>query len=132
MPRKKKKETILVPAPGLSHLIAKPLARYKDCNLFSRSARKHISEEVYYMVCEYITMVNQGVVDNNPLAPEPEKRKVLSLTPEQFKEKQGGKTVEKQTVNKQPEIILREPVKKSEQNVRRSVKRTRTAKAMER
>ncbi len=63
---------------------------------------------------------------------KPEKRKVLSLTPEEFKEKQGGKAVKKQTVKKQPEIILKEPVKKSEQNVKRSVRRTRTPKAMER
>tara|TARA_R100000656_G_scaffold103983_1_gene75752 strand:- start:63 stop:461 length:399 start_codon:yes stop_codon:yes gene_type:complete len=132
MPRKKKQETILIPAPGLSFLIAKALKRYKDCNLYSSGARKHVAEEVYHVVCEYITMVNQGIVDENPLAPEPEKRKVLSLTPEEFKEKQDGKAVKKQTVKKQPEIILKEPVKKSEQNVKRSVRRTRTPKAMER
>ena len=132
MPRKKKQETILIPAPGLSFLIDKALRRYKDCNLYSSGARKHISEEVYHVVCEYITMVNQGVIDENPLAPEPEKRKVLSLTPEEFKEKQDGKCVKKQAVKKQPEIILKEPVKKLEQNVKRSVRRTRTPKAMER
>lgn len=132
MPRKKKQETILIPAPGLSFLIDKALRRYKDCNLYSSGARKHISEEVYHVVCEYITMVNQGVIDENPLAPEPEKRKVLSLTPEEFKEKQDGKGVKKQAVKKQPEIILKEPVKKLEQNVKRSVRRTRTPKAMER
>ena len=132
MPRKKKQETILIPAPGLSFLIDKALRRYKDCNLYSSGARKHISEEVYHVVCEYITMVNQGVIDENPLAPEPEKRKVLSLTPEEFKEKQDGKGAKKQAVKKQPEIILKEPVKKLEQNVKRSVRRTRTPKAMER
>ena len=132
MPRKKKQETILIPAPGLSFLIEKALRRYKDCNLYSSGARKHISEEVYHVVCEYITMVNQGIVDENPLAPEPEKRKVLSLTPEEFKKKQEGKGVKKQAVKEQPEIILKEPVKKSEQSVKRSVRRTRTPKAMER
>ena len=63
MPRKKKQETILIPAPGLSFLIAKALKRYKDCNLFSSSARKHIADEVYHVTCEYIEMVNQGVIN---------------------------------------------------------------------
>lgn len=131
MPRKNKQETILIPASGLSHLIAKTLKRYKDCNLYSDGARKHVAEEAYHVICEYIIMVNQGVINENPLTPKPKKKKVLSLTPEEFKKKKEGKFVKKQTAIKQPEITLKEPVKKLEQNVKRSVKITRTPKAME-
>jgi hypothetical protein len=110
-------------------LIDKVLKRYRDSNLFSESARVHISREIYHVLCEYISQVNQGIINENPLAPKPVEKKVLSLTPEEFKRKQEGKPVKK--AKAKTEIILKEPVKKMEQNSKRSVQRTRTQRALE-
>ena len=120
MPRKK--QTILIPAPGVTGMIAKTLKRYRDANLWSESGRKHIADEIYHVICEYIGDVNQGIVDENPLAPQPKKRQVLSLTPEEFKAKQEGKDV-KQT--KKKPTAQKKPAKKLEQNVNRGVRPTR-------
>ena len=88
MPNKKKQKLILIPDPQMEGLIDKVLKRYRDSNLFSESARVHISREIYHVLCEYISQVNQGIIDENPLAPKPVEKKVLSLTPEEFKRKQ--------------------------------------------
>jgi hypothetical protein len=129
MPNKKKQKLILIPDPQMEGLIDKVLKRYRDSNLFSESARVHISREIYHVLCEYISQVNQGIIDENPLAPKPVEKKVLSLTPEEFKRKQEGKPVKK--AKAKTEIILKEPVKKMEQNSKRSVQRTRTQRALE-
>ena len=100
MPRKK--QTILIPAPGVTGMIAKTLKRYRDANLWSESGRKHIADEIYHVICEY--------------------RQVLSLTPEEFKAKQEGKDV-KQT--KKKPTAQKKPAKKLEQNVNRGVRPTR-------
>jgi hypothetical protein len=120
MPRKK--QTILIPSPALTHKIAKTLKRYRDANLWSENGRKHIADDVYHIVCEYIGQVNQGIINENPLAPQPKKRQVLSLTPEEFKAKQEGKEVKE--VKKKP-TAKKKPVKKLEQNANRSVRPTR-------
>lgn len=119
MARKKieKKITMLIPSPGLTHLIAKNLKEYKDANLWSESSRMHIADDIYHTICEYIGQVNQGIIDENPLAPQPKKRQVLSLTPEQFKAKQEGKKIKPVKSKKQ--------VTKLEQNVNRKVRPTR-------
>ena len=129
MSNKKKQKLILIPDPQMEGLIDKVLKRYKESNLFSESARIHISREIYHVLCEYISQVNQGIIDENPLAPKPVEKKVLSLTPEEFKRKQEGKPVKK--AKAKTEIILKEPVKKMEQNSKRSVQRTRTQRALE-
>tara|TARA_R100000664_G_C2739639_1_gene128325 strand:+ start:233 stop:625 length:393 start_codon:yes stop_codon:yes gene_type:complete len=129
MPNKKKQKLILIPDPQMEGLIDKVLKRYRDSNLFSESARVHISREIYHVLCEYISQVNQGIIDENPLAPKPVEKKVLSLTPEEFKRKQEGKPVKK--AKAKTEIILKEPVKKMEQNSKRSVQRTRTQRSLE-
>ena len=129
MPSKKKQKLILIPDPQMEGLIDKVLKRYRDSNLFSESARVHISREIYHVLCEYISQVNQGIIDENPLAPKPVEKKVLSLTPEEFKRKQEGKPVKK--AKAKTEIILKEPVKKMEQNSKRSVQRTRTQRSLE-
>lgn len=132
MPNKKKQKLILIPDPQMEGLIDKVLKRYKESNLFSESARIHISREIYHVLCEYISQVNQGIINENPLAPKPVEKKVLSLTPEEFKRKQEGKPVKKTRAKAKTEIILKEPVKKMEQNSKRSVQRTRTQRALER
>jgi hypothetical protein len=132
MPNKKKQKLILIPDPQMEGLIDKVLKRYKESNLFSESARIHISREIYHVLCEYISQVNQGIINENPLAPKPVEKKVLSLTPEEFKRKQEGKPVKKARAKAKTEIILKEPVKKMEQNSKRSVQRTRTQRALER
>ena len=118
----RKKQTILIPSPQVTGKITKTLKRYRDANLWSESGRKHIANDIYHTICEYIGQVNQGIIDENPLAPQPEKRQVLSLTPEEFKAKQEGKEI-KQT-KKKPRA-KKKPVKKLEQNVNRSVRPTR-------
>ena len=120
MPRKK--QTILIPAPGLTHKIAKTLKRYRDANLWSESGRMHIADDIYHVICEYIGDVNQGIIDENPLAPQPKKRQVLSLTPAEFKAKQEGKEVK---ATKKKPTAKKKPAKKLEQNVNRSVRPTR-------
>ncbi len=120
MPRKK--QTILIPSPALTHKIAKTLKRYKDANLWSEGGRKHIADDIYHTICEYIGQVNQGIIDENPLAPQPKKRQVLSLTPEEFKAKQEGKEVKE--VRKKP-TAKKKSVKNLEQNVNRGVRPTR-------
>ena len=119
MPRKK--QTILIPAPGVTGMITKTLKRYRDANLWSESGRKHIADDIYHVICEYIGKVNQGIINENPLAPPPKKRQVLSLTPEEFKAKQEGKEV-KATKKKRTH---KKPAKKLEQNVNRDVRPTR-------
>jgi hypothetical protein len=118
----RKKQTILVPSPQATGMIAKTLKRYRDANLWSESGRNHIADDIYHAICEYIGRVNQGIIDENPLAPKPAKRQVLSLTPEEFKAKQEGKEV-KQT--KKKPTAKKKPVKKLEQNANRSVRPTR-------
>lgn len=120
MPRKKM--TILVPAQGLTHLIAKALKRYRDANMWSDSARIHIADDVYHVICEYISDVNQGIIDENPVAPKPKKRQVLSLTPKQFKAKQEGRKIE---LDRTKEDKVKKPSKKMEQNIKRHVRATR-------
>jgi len=120
MPRKKM--TILVPAQGLTHLIAKTFKRYRDANMWSNSARMHIADDVYHVICEYISDVNQGIIDENPVAPKPKKRQVLSLTPEQFKAKQEGRKVE---LDRTKEDKVKKPSKNLEQNIKRRVRPTR-------
>ena len=117
----KEKQTILIPAPGVTGMITKTLKRYRDANLWSESGRKHIADDIYHVICEYIGDVNQGIIDENPLAPQPEKRQVLSLTPEEFKARQEGKEV-KVTKKKRTH---KKPAKKLEQNVNRGVRPTR-------
>ena len=118
----RKKQTILVPSPQVTGVITKTLKRYRDANLWSESGRKHIANDIYHTICEYIGQVNQGIIDENPLSPKPKKRQVLSLTPEEFKAKQEGKEV-KQT--KKKPTAKKKTVKKLEQNVNRSVRPTR-------
>jgi len=120
MPRKKM--TILVPAQGLTHIIAKTFKRYRDANLWSDGARMHIADDVYHVICEYINDVNQGVIDENPVTPKPKKRQVLSLTPEQFKAKQEGRKIELDDAKK---TKTKKPSKKLEQNIKRRVRATR-------
>ena len=76
MSNKKKQKLILIPDPQMEGLIDKVLKRYKESNLFSESARIHISREIYHVLCEYISQVNQGIIDENPLAPKPVEKKV--------------------------------------------------------
>ena len=118
----RKKMTILVPSPGLTHLIAKNLKEYRDANLWAEGSRMHIADDIYHTICEYIGDVNQGIIDENPLAPQPKKRQVLSLTPEEFKAKQEGRglkdTKKKPTPKKKSKTKL-------EQNAKRSVRPTR-------
>ena len=118
----RKKITMLIPSPGLTHLIAKNLKEYKDANLWSSSSRMHIADDIYHTICEYIGKVNQGIIDENPLAPQPKKRQVLSLTPEQFKAKQEGK--ELKDTEKKP-TPKKKTKKNLEQNVNRKVRPTR-------
>jgi len=118
----RKKQTILVPSPQATGMIAKTLKRYRDANLWSESGRNHIADDIYHAICEYIGRVNQGIIDENPLAPKPAKRQVLSLTPEEFKAKQEGKGIDGK---KKKPTARKKPVKKLEQNVNRSVRATR-------
>ena len=118
----RKKMTILVPAPGLTHLIEKNLKEYRDANLWAEGSRMHIADDIYHTICEYIGDVNQGIIDENPLAPQPKKRQVLSLTPEEFKAKQEGREYKK--VKEKP-VKKKRTVKKLEQNAKRSVRPTR-------
>ena len=120
MPRKK--QTILIPSPQVTGMITKTLKRYRDANLWSESGRNHIANDIYHTICEYIGNVNQGIIDENPLAPQPKKRQVLSLTPEEFKAKQDGKEVK---ATKKTPTARKKPAKKLEQNVNRDVKPTR-------
>ena len=118
----KKKQTILIPSPQVTGMITKTLKRYRDANLWSESGRMHIADDIYHVICEYIGKVNQGIIDENPLAPQPEKRQVLSLTPEEFKAKQEGKDIKE---IKKRSTAKKKPTKKLEQNVNRSIKPTR-------
>ena len=115
---------ILVPNNGLSNLLSKALARYKDGSLMSESSRKHIAGELYHVVCEYIAFTNQGILDKDDLKPKPKRKKVLSLTPEEFKAKQKGKT--KKKVTNKAEIVFKEPKKNLEQKPNIHVRTTET------
>ena len=113
---------ILVPDSGLSNLLAKALARYKDGSLMSDSSRKHIAGELYHVVVEYIAFTNQGILDKDDL--KPKRKKVLSLTPEEFEAKQKGKTTKKSI--KKAEIVFKEPKKNLEQKPNIHVRSTET------